>query len=160
MQRAYFDRFSAGLSTGTSEWMPPRDNRPRRASSHSSGAANRNGECDVQMAVQSVAKSVPTENRVVADPSIAATGVSVAALRAPRNHRTVSTIGGRSSMRSDALIDALMLGIATRARDVAFAAKKKRTVHRLWGIVSMLALAQCSCPRLENVADAPKEETA
>jgi hypothetical protein len=27
-------------------------------------------------------------------------------------------------MRSDALIDALMLGITTRARDAAFAAKK------------------------------------
>jgi hypothetical protein len=63
-------------------------------------------------------------------------------------------------MRSDALIDALMLGITTRARNAAFTAKKRRSVRRLWGIVALLALAQCSCTRLQNVADAAKEVTA
>jgi hypothetical protein len=57
-------------------------------------------------------------------------------------------IAGRSSMRSDALIDAPALGITARVQRAAFAAKKKRSVQRLWGIVAMLALAQCSCSRL------------
>jgi hypothetical protein len=46
--------------------MPPPDARPRRASSHSSGVAKRNGECEVQMAVQSVAKAVPNISPVAA----------------------------------------------------------------------------------------------